>query len=133
MPSTSHTQEVDGLRADLSACFRALSSDRGADGPSIEALVTAFMDRSTNLQRAFAVAAISDGASSSSGGTDPEAVRAEVAALRAELAEKDRLLAVHRTNVQRWLGECDSVQQLAAAAALDPEQLNASDAAKAEG
>ena len=51
-------------------------------------------------------------------GHDVVALRAEVEALRGELAAKETLLATHRTNVQRWQAEAVSVHEAAAATAL---------------
>ena len=77
----------------------------------VEALLAAFLERAGRLQNAFAAAAMQQEAGL--GGADddcnPAALRAEVEALRTELADKESLLTAHRTNVQRWLAECQSV------------------------
>ena len=113
-----HADEADALRADLAACLRALAGDGEADGPGVEALIAAFLERSGELQRSFAVAAMQEAAAQPDSGRDVVALRAEVEALRGELAAKETLLATHRTNVQRWQAEAVSVHEAAAATAL---------------
>ena len=54
-------------------------------------------------------------------GNDVAALRSEVDMLRRELAEKDALLTTHRANVERWLAECHSVQQMATSSTLEPQ------------
>ena len=106
-----HAEEADALRADMAACLRALSGDGEADGPGVEALLAAFLERAGRLQNAFAAAAMQQeaGLGGADDDSNPAALRAEVEALRTELADKESLLTAHRTNVQRWLAECQSV------------------------
>ena len=117
-----HVDESDALRADLAACLRALSGGGEADGPGVEALIAAFMERCTRLQRAFAAEALRDAGAAGDDNQDAAALRAEVDALRRELADKESLLTTHRANVKRWLAECASVQEgTTAAAGLEPQ------------
>ena len=102
----TNVDEAYALRADMAACLRALSGDGEADGPGVEARVAAFLERTGRLQQSFAIASMQQEADDDS---NPTALRAEVEALRAELAEKESLLTDHRGNVQRWLAECKTV------------------------
>ena len=117
----AHAAEAAALRTDMAACLRALSGDTEPGGPGVEALLATFVERSTRLQRAFAVAAMREAGRGGDSGNDVAALRSEVDMLRRELAEKDALLTTHRANVERWLAECHSVQQMATSSALEPQ------------
>ena len=125
----SHGDEADALRSDLAACLRALSGDATAEGPGFEALVAAFVGRAGRLQRAFAVAALQEECRDD--GDEAAGLRAEVDALRVELAEKERLLTSHRANVQRWLTECRDVERTTTAGErLEPRVVASGDASR---
>ena len=116
---TGIVAQADALRGDLAACLRRMSGEAGPDDEGVEALIAAFLERAGGLQRSFATASLHTaargGAEEVSGGSgDVAALSVEVEGLRSELAEKEALLAAHRANLQRWVEECESVEQSAA-------------------
>lgn len=120
--SADAVTDADALRSDFAACLRALAGDGSAvtsdaAAPGIESLSTAFLERAERLRRTFAIAAAQQALASD--GTDVSSMRAEVVALRDELAEKEALLSTHRKNLQRWQAETNSVQE-ASAQLLNP-------------
>ena len=109
--TASASSEADLLRTDVSTILRALSGDaEDAAGPGFEAHVAAFQARTATLQRAFAIAALKDEAV---GDESADVVRADIEALRIEIAAKDTLLAEHRANLVRWQAEVIDVQRVA--------------------
>ena len=112
-PTMAAVREADALRADMAACLRALSGEGEPDRPGVEALVSAFIDRASSLQRQFAANAMRE--ADDIANTDE--LRADVEALRREIAEKEALLTAHRANTLRWREECLAVQQSTTCAA----------------
>ncbi|KAL1529022.1 hypothetical protein AB1Y20_010342 [Prymnesium parvum] len=84
---------AEEMRRELGACLRyAHAEEASAEG--VDAHVRAFLAAARELHAAFGAAA--------AGGGEAARLAAQVAALRAELRQKDELLQAHRARLHRW-------------------------------
>ena len=95
--------EASALRDEWRSLAASLRSAGEAGGVGD---VAAFVERAVRLQQAFAAAALLEQQAHET----EDDLRAEIAELRRERDEQDRLLAAHRERLVRWQAECDGVQ-----------------------
>jgi hypothetical protein len=114
MTSASLVAEADALHEDFDAILRLASGqaptaiETSSNG---EALVASFGRRVLVLQQAFAAQRIRDAAAACANADDDgDSLREQISALQHELAEKDRLLRVHRERLVKWRSICGAVQ-----------------------
>ena len=112
---------ADALRADFVRLLDAICAYDGSEGqgagPSslplaeqpVQAVVASLGRHALRLQQAFAASRWRT-ADLEDDDDDESAVREEIARLRLELEQKERLLSTHRERLVRWQTECAVVQ-----------------------
>ena len=110
MASNAELQQLRAGWSTLTAWPPAAPGDATGEGASGEELTPAsFVERAEVLQRCLASTRLRVESEGDAKGMEEE-LRAEVGALRSELAEKERLLARHREQLLRWNAACADVR-----------------------
>lgn len=112
----SFVADAAALREDWQSVAAFLRAPTNVSG--FEATVNSFFERALVLQEDFAAARMMRKARDDELPDDEDRVRAQIQALRAELGEKDELLARHRTRLERWQAEITAVEDQVEVAAL---------------
>ena len=114
MAPLSLAAEADALYEDFDAILRLASGQTTAPlstSSNSEALVASLGRRVLALQQAFAAARIrKEAAAFAEEDASGDSLREQISVLHQELAEKERLVQVHRERLIRWQTECAAVQ-----------------------
>lgn len=103
------SEDAAALRLDLAECVRLASGGAPASGLIVQGHAADFLERASLLRRAFAREVLWAREQAADEDESAAAMRAEIAALRIELRDKEALIASHRQRVQRWDAECAAV------------------------
>ena len=102
------SQLVAEMRREYGACLRFAQGNTAATD-NVDAHVRSFLEAAKKLQNEFDRGA-QEAADAGAGDREVAELTAEVAALRAELHEKETLLAKHRGRLQEWQEVCSSLE-----------------------